>query len=45
MRYSNVSNVFVLRDVDTHSALDYVGYWSEQDAIIVAHEGTDPTQL
>ncbi|KAI0732059.1 Alpha/Beta hydrolase protein [Fomitopsis betulina] len=23
----------------------YVGYWSTQNAVIVAHEGTDPTQL
>jgi hypothetical protein len=24
---------------------DYVGYWPAQNAVVVAHEGTDPTQL
>lgn len=24
---------------------DYVGYWPTENTVIVAHEGTDPTQL
>ena len=24
---------------------DYVGYWPSQNSVVVAHEGTDPTQL
>jgi hypothetical protein len=23
----------------------FVGYWPDQDTVVVAHEGTDPTQL
>lgn len=24
---------------------DIVGYWESENAVVVAHEGTDPTQL
>ena len=23
----------------------YVGYWPDQNSVVVAHEGTDPTKL
>lgn len=29
----------------THEYLVFVGFWPDQNSIVVAHEGTDPTQL
>lgn len=29
----------------TPDYLVFVGFWPDQDSIVVAHEGTDPTQL
>lgn len=44
---SYVSRTYLARisNASKHIRLVYVGYWSEQNAVVVAHQGTDPTEL
>jgi hypothetical protein len=37
------SSVFLL--LTSHEYLVFVGLWSDQNSIVVAHQGSDPTQL
>lgn len=40
---SALLSVFCLSDA--LPIIDFVGYWPDQKAVVVAHEGTDPTRL
>jgi len=44
-RVSNFRRLSLPCQLGLHLSQDFVGYWPSKDTVVVAHEGTDPTQL